>query len=201
MWCGSFVSNGSRLWCTRCPSVCKRWQEKRVLLWACVPRKEVLPGIPSSSSSFPFYPWKMRQGLYIALVLGFILYLDKNLLNHYWILSLVFFCLSFICIFLFFPFVMIFLTLIILYDISKSDMKIALNNRRLTPKTKVLIYQTHELSTLLNGSETWIKYSCNEYKKPPKKSVNIKCQNNVTNFEALYIYIDKIQQQIKKDDM
>lgn len=65
------------------------------------------------------------------------------------------------------------------------------NNHKLTTKTKVLVFQSCILSTLLYGSETWTLYSkqekrlCTFYMRNLRKLLNIKWQDKVTNTEVL----------------
>ena len=65
------------------------------------------------------------------------------------------------------------------------------NNPKLTIKTRVLVYQTCVLSTLLYGSETWTTYAKHERKlntfhlRCLRKLLNIKWQDRVPNVEVL----------------
>ena len=69
--------------------------------------------------------------------------------------------------------------------------KRAWNNKHLTIKTKILIYQACVLTSLLYGSETWTTYSKQEKKlntfhlRCLRKILNIKWQDQVTNTEIL----------------
>ena len=65
------------------------------------------------------------------------------------------------------------------------------DNAKLTTKTKVLVYQTCVLSTLLYGSETWTTYAKQERKlntfhlRCLRKLLNIRWQDRVPNVEVL----------------
>ena len=69
--------------------------------------------------------------------------------------------------------------------------KRAWDNKRLTIKTKVMIYQACVLTALLYGSDTWTLYSNQEkrlnsfHMRCLRKLLNIKWQDKVTNAEVL----------------